>query len=56
MITSYGQSGPRGESGATIFGAKSTDASLPINQENIINGTIPIPTGGAIAPADQIYP
>lgn len=56
MITSYGHSRPRGESGATIVGAKSTDASLPIKHEDIINGTIPIPKGGAKAPADQIYP
>ena len=51
VITSYGPSGPRGESGAAIYGGKSTDPGLPITSDMILKGTIPRPNGGLIPPA-----
>src|SRR5450830_232082 len=51
VITSYGPGGPRGESGAAIYGGKSTDPGLPITSDMILKGTIPRPNGGLIPPA-----
>lgn len=53
-ITSYGPSGPRGESGASIHGGSSTDPGLPITHDMIINGQIPKPNGGFLPAAHPI--
>jgi hypothetical protein len=54
--TSYGQSGPRGSSGASIFGGQASDPGLSITHAQIVNGEIPVPSGGFLAPANQIFP
>ena len=46
VITAYGPSGPRGDSGAKIFGGSPSDPGLPITDSMITNGTIPKPDGG----------
>ena len=53
-ITSYGPSGPRGESGAAIYGGRASDPGLPITDSMIINGQIPTPGGGFLPPATAI--
>ena len=54
IITSYGPSGPRGESGAAIFGGNANDPGLPVTEEIIIKGQIKKPNGDYIAPAIRI--
>ncbi|THB68537.1 MAG: sugar-binding protein, partial [Gammaproteobacteria bacterium] len=54
-ITSYGPSGPRGESGSVIHGGSPNDSGLPITEEMIVNGQIPTPSGGFLAPANKIF-
>lgn len=54
VITSYGPSGPRGESGASIYGGSSTDPGLPITDGMITNGTIPKPNGGFVPKATNL--
>jgi hypothetical protein len=55
IVTSYGPSGPRGESGATALGTgKPTDPGAPITHEMIVNGEIPTPKGETLAPAEMI--
>jgi RHS repeat-associated protein len=56
LVTSYGPSGPRGPSGAAIFGGAPTDPGLPITHSAIVNGTIPTPDGGTLPPAVQMIP
>ncbi|SDH88958.1 RHS repeat-associated core domain-containing protein [Actinokineospora alba] len=56
LVTSYGPSGPRGDSGAAIFGGSSADPGMPITHDMIVNGTIPTPDGGTVPPAIQILP
>ncbi|MFJ3665755.1 RHS repeat-associated core domain-containing protein [Streptomyces sp. NPDC090106] len=56
VVTSYGPSGPRGKSGAEIYGGDPSDPGLPITPEMITNGEIPTPSGGTVAPAVQIGP
>ncbi|MBB2275104.1 sugar-binding protein, partial [Escherichia sp. 94.0001] len=53
-ITSYGSSGPRGDSGAAIYGGRASDPGLPITDSMIINGQIPTPGGGFLPPATAI--
>ena len=53
VITSYGPDGPRGESGAAIFGGNSKDPGMPVTHEDILNG-IKQPDGGTFPPAIQI--
>jgi len=48
IVTSYGPSGPRGDSGARIFGGQASDPGLPISQADVINGRIP----RAVAPGE----
>lgn len=48
VLTSYGPSGPRGESGAAALGGSPTDPGLPITEEMIVKGQIPIPGGGFV--------
>lgn len=54
LITSYGKDGPRGESGASIFGGKASDPGLPVTPEMILNGKIPKPNGGFLPPATKL--
>ena len=54
IITSYGPSGARGESGAEIFGGNAAEPGLPVTSEMIIKGQIRRPGGKYIAPAIQI--
>jgi hypothetical protein len=56
VVTSYGPSGPRGESGASIYGGDASDPGLPITADMITNGEIPTPSGGTIPPAARIGP
>jgi len=56
LVTSYGPAGPRGESGAAIFGGLPDDPGLPITHDMIVNGTVPVPGGGTLPPAAQIFP
>ncbi len=56
VVTSYGPSGPRGESGASIYGGDPSDPGLPLTPEMITNGEIPTPSGGKIPPANRIGP
>ena len=56
VVTSYGPSGPRGESGAAIFSGHSSDPGLPITHEQIVGGGIPTPDGGFLPPSVQIFP
>ena len=53
IITSYGPSGPRGKSGAAIFGGSPTDPGMPVTHEDILSG-IKQPGGGKFPPAIQI--
>ena len=55
VITSYGESGAKGSSGAQIFGGDSADLGMPVTHEQIINGEIPRPGGGFLPPATQIH-
>lgn len=54
VITSYGTSGPRGSSGASIFGGSPTDPGLPVTSDMILKGKIPKPDGTFIPPAIKI--
>lgn len=54
IITSYGPSGPRGNSGASIYGGLPSDPGLPITDHMIINGTIPKPNGGFVSKATNL--
>lgn len=53
IITSYGPNGPRGKSGAAIFGGNPSDLGMPVTHEDILNG-IKQPGGGTFPPATQI--
>lgn len=55
-ITSYGEDGARGKSGAAIFGGEPTEPGKPVTHDSIVNGTIPTPSGGTLPPATQILP
>lgn len=54
VLTSYGKSGPRGESGASIFGGSPKDPGLPITPEMILEGKIPKLDGGFLPPATEV--
>jgi RHS repeat-associated protein len=56
LVTSYGPSGPRGDSGAAIFGGSPSDPGLPVTHDQIVNGTVPTPSGETLPPAVQILP
>lgn len=50
LVTSYGPSGPRGDSGAAIFGGSPSDPGRPITHEMITEGRIPTPDGSTLPP------
>jgi hypothetical protein len=54
-FTSYGPSGPRGDSGVEIFGGKPTDPGMPITDEMIVQGKIHDTKGGFLPAANPIY-
>ncbi|WP_415852317.1 RHS repeat-associated core domain-containing protein, partial [Streptomyces albus] len=54
IVTSYGPSGPRNESGAAALGGSPTDPGPPVTREQIINGEIPTPGGGKLPPSEQV--
>ena len=54
LITSYGKSGPRGESGKAIFGGKADDPGVSVTEEMIIQGKIPRPNGSNLPPAIKV--
>lgn len=54
VITSYGTGGPRGESGAAIYGGSASDPGMPITRDMILKGEIPRPNGGFLPPASEI--
>lgn len=54
VVTSYGKSGPRGESGAAIYGGSPTQPGKPVTKEMIEQGKIPNPKGGTLAPGVRI--
>ncbi|MFG2334622.1 hypothetical protein ACGFMM_34155 [Streptomyces sp. NPDC048604] len=54
VVTSYGRSGPRGDSGAAIFGGSPTDPGKPVTEEMIAQGKIPTPQGGTLPPGVRI--
>ncbi len=55
VITSYGKSGIKGESGAQALGGLPTDQGLPVTEQMILNGTIPS-KNGFIEPGRKLYP
>lgn len=54
VVTSYGKSGPRGESGAALYGGSPTQPGKPVTKEMIEQGKIPNPKGGTLAPGVRI--
>lgn len=58
IITSYGPDGPRGESGASIYGGNPSDPGMPVTDSMIRNGKIPIAgqSGDTFPPAIPITP
>jgi hypothetical protein len=56
LVTSYGPGGPRGESGASIFGGSPTEPGMSITHDMIVNGEIPVPGGGTLPPAIELFP
>lgn len=54
IVTSYGDKGPRGESGAAIFGGTPADPGLPINPADVSAGRVPTPDGGTLPPATPL--
>jgi hypothetical protein len=55
VITAYGKSGVKGESGATALGGKAEDAGEAVTDQIITEGKIPAKKG-FIPPAKKIYP
>ncbi|MFJ8003742.1 putative T7SS-secreted protein [Streptomyces fagopyri] len=53
VITAYGDSGIKGESGFRALGGSPTDPGLPVTHEDIVQGRIPS-EDGFLAPAEQI--
>ncbi|MEU6406376.1 putative T7SS-secreted protein [Streptomyces sp. NPDC046985] len=53
VITAYGESGIKGESGVKALGGSPTDPGVPVTHEDIVQGRIPT-EDGYLAPAKQI--
>ncbi|MGW3630741.1 putative T7SS-secreted protein [Streptomyces sp. NPDC005122] len=53
VITAYGDSGIKGESGFRALGGSPSDPGLPVTHEDIVQGRIPS-EDGYLAPAEQI--
>ncbi|MEU5835241.1 RHS repeat-associated core domain-containing protein [Streptomyces diacarni] len=54
VITSYGPSGPKNESGAAAWGGSATDPGPPVTRKQLIEGGIPTPKGGTLPPATPL--
>lgn len=54
VVTSYGDKGPKGESGAAIFGGNPSDPGPAINPADISSGNVPTPSGGTLPPATEL--
>lgn len=55
VITAYGSSGVKGQSGASVLGGMPTDPGLAVTESMILKGEIPKP-GGYFEPAIKIFP
>jgi hypothetical protein len=55
VITAYGKSGIKGESGAKALGGLPEDSGAPVTEQMILAGTIPSKTG-FFDPASKLYP
>ncbi|WP_406516434.1 hypothetical protein [Streptomyces sp. NBC_00134] len=54
VITGYGPSGVKGESGAKALGGSAHDPGSPVTHDDIVNGNVPSSRGGTMPPAQQI--
>jgi hypothetical protein len=54
VITGYGPSGVKGESGAKALGGSPTDPGNPVTHDDIVNGRVPDTRGGHMPPAKKI--
>ena len=54
VITSYGPSGPKNDSGAAAWGGSPEDPGPAVTREMIIEGKIPTPKGGTLPPATPL--
>ncbi|MET7345237.1 hypothetical protein ACIOEZ_08235 [Streptomyces sp. NPDC087866] len=54
VITGYGPSGKKGQSGADAVGGSPEDPGPPVTHEDIVNGKIPDTKGGFMPPARRI--
>ncbi|MER6138596.1 hypothetical protein ABT174_00855 [Streptomyces sparsogenes] len=54
VITGYGPSGKKGQSGAEALGGSPDDPGPPVTHEDIVNGKIPDTKGGFMPPARRI--
>ncbi|MER7196736.1 type IV secretion protein Rhs [Streptomyces sp. CB01635] len=54
VITGYGPSGVKGESGAKALGGSADDPGSPVTHDDIVNGNVPSSRGGTMPPAQQI--
>ncbi len=56
IVTSCGPGGPRGESGAAIYGGSPADPGMPITHEMLVTGQVSTPGVGRLPVAKQIFP
>ncbi|MEU2428189.1 putative T7SS-secreted protein [Streptomyces sp. NPDC007861] len=54
VVTSYGPSGPKNDSGAAAWGGSPEDPGPPVTREQIVEGRIPNTKGGYLPPAEQL--
>lgn len=54
IITSYGPSGPKNDSGAEAWGGSPDDPGPPVTREQIVEERIPNTKGGYLPPAEQL--
>ncbi|WP_435881608.1 DUF6531 domain-containing protein [Streptomyces xanthochromogenes] len=54
VITSYGPSGPKNDSGAAAWGGSPTDPGPAVTRDMIVEGKIPTPKGGTLPPATPL--
>ncbi|WP_406733606.1 putative T7SS-secreted protein [Streptomyces sp. NBC_01794] len=54
VITGYGPSGIKGETGVKAVGGSVNDPGPPVTHDDIVNGKIPDTNGGTMPPAKQI--
>jgi RHS repeat-associated protein len=54
VITGYGPSGIKGETGVKAVGGSVDDPGPPVTHDDIVNGNVPSSRGGTMPPAKQI--